>query len=61
VAYYRCYFLDNAKRIKAVEELECEQDGDALIKANAILIDMKNYPFAELWNGSRVVGELRKP
>jgi hypothetical protein len=61
MAYYRCYLLDGAKRIRAVENLECEQDTDALDKAGAILVELKAYPFAELWNGSRVVGELRKP
>ena len=60
-SFYRCYLLNEAKKIKAVETFECDQDADALIKAGVILESQISYPFAEVWSGIRVVGELRRP
>ena len=53
---YRCYFTDENDRIKAVEQLECEDDAAALMKAEQVLT-ASAYNTAELWQGSRLVGK----
>ncbi len=54
--HYRCYFTDENDRIKAVEQLECEDDAAALMKAEQVLT-LSAYRTAELWQGSRLVGK----
>lgn len=53
---YRCYFTDENDRIKAVEQLECEDDAAAFLKAEQVLA-ASAHKTAELWQGSRLVGK----
>lgn len=54
--YYRCYFTDDSDRIKSVEEIDCEDDASAVLKAERLLAE-STHKSAELWNGKRLVGK----
>jgi hypothetical protein len=53
---YRCYFTDADDRIKSFEQIECEGDADAALKAQALLAASR-FTSAEVWQGSRLVGK----
>lgn len=52
---YRCYFIDHNDRIQSYEQIECEDDSQAALKAQALLA-VSHFPAAELWSGKRIVG-----
>lgn len=53
---YRCYFTDEGDRIQAVEQIECDDDAGAALKAEHLLAQSK-FRSAELWQGTRLVGK----
>jgi hypothetical protein len=53
---YRCYFTDVDDRIKSFEQIECEGDADAALKAQALLAASR-FTSAEVWQRSRLVGK----
>jgi hypothetical protein len=53
---YRCYFIDYNDRIQSYEQIECENDVQAALKAQALLA-ASHFPSAELWSGKRIVGK----
>jgi two-component sensor histidine kinase len=54
--HYRCYFTDDDDRIRAVEQIACEGDADAVLKVEH-LPAASIYRTAELWQGARLVGK----
>lgn len=53
---YRCYFTDVDDRIQSYEQIECEHDAQAVLKAQKLLA-ASPFTSAELWQGSRIVGK----
>lgn len=53
---YRCYFTDEADRIRSYEQIECVDDGAAALKVDELLATSR-YGSAELWEGARLVGK----
>jgi hypothetical protein len=53
---YRCYFTDTDDRIKSFEQIECNDDAEAALKAQALLAGSR-FTSSELWQGSRLVGK----
>jgi hypothetical protein len=53
---YRCYFIDDHDRIQSYEQIECEDDVQAALKAQALLA-ASHFTSAELWSGKRIVGK----
>ena len=53
---YRCYFTDVDDRIQSYEQIECEDDAQAVLKAQKLLA-ASPFTSAELWQGSRIVGK----
>jgi hypothetical protein len=53
---YRCYFTDTDDRIKSFEQIECNDDADAALKAQTLLA-VSRFTSAEVWQGSRLVGK----
>ncbi len=53
---YRCYFIDCNDRIQSYEQIECEDDVQAALRAQALLA-ASHFPSAELWSGKRIVGK----
>jgi hypothetical protein len=54
---YRCYFTDNHDRIQSYEQIECEGDAQAALKAQALLAASSRFASAELWQGRRLIGK----
>lgn len=52
---YRCYFTDENDRIKGVEQIECKDDAEAVLKTEHLLAS-SIHQTAELWQGARLVG-----
>jgi len=59
-SHYRCYFTDDDDRIRAVEQIACEGDADAVLKVEH-LPAASIYRTAELWQGARLVGKWERP
>ena len=53
---YRCYLTDGDDRIRSHEQIECEDDAQAALKAQALLA-ASHFASAELWQGQRLVGK----
>jgi hypothetical protein len=53
---YRCYFTDGNDRIQTYEQIECEDDAKAALKAQGLLAGSR-FTSAEVWLGSRLVGK----
>ena len=53
---YRCYFTDTDDRIKSFEQIDCGDDADAALKAQALLA-VSRFTSAEVWQASRLVGK----
>ena len=53
---YRCYFTDTNDRIQSYEQIDCEDDVQAALKAQALLA-ASHFTSAELWSGKRIVGK----
>jgi hypothetical protein len=52
---YRCYFLDKAGAIAAVELIECGGDGDAQQAALKMLREQSQHHAVEVWDQTRQV------
>jgi hypothetical protein len=53
---YRCYFTDVNDRIQSYEQIECQDDAQAVLKAQKLLA-ASPFTSAELWQGTRIVGK----
>lgn len=53
---YRCYFTDGDDRIQSFEQIECQHDAEAALKAQGLLA-ASPFTSAELWQGRRLVGK----
>lgn len=53
---YRCYFTEADDRIRSYEQIECENDAQAALKAQELLAASR-FTSAELWQGRRLVGK----
>jgi hypothetical protein len=53
---YRCYFTGVDDRIQSYEPIECADDAEAALKAQALLT-ASQFASAELWQGKRIVGK----
>jgi hypothetical protein len=56
---YRCYFTDADDRIQSYQQISCENDAQAALKAR-MLLDSSQFAAAELWQGRRIVGKWGK-
>ena len=56
---YRCYFTDGEDRINSYEQIECEDDAQAALRAQHLLAK-SHFTTAELWSGKRLVGKWGK-
>jgi hypothetical protein len=56
---YRCYFIDTNDHIQSFEQVECETDAEAALRAEALLA-ASPLTTAELWCGTRLVGRWSK-
>ncbi len=52
---YRCYFLNQAGRIEAVEIVDAQADEEALIQAVELLKTQRHYRGIEVWDCARRV------
>ena len=50
---YRCFFLNEADHIKAVEIIESEAIGEAIEKLRAMLLKNPQHQKIEIWAGGR--------
>ncbi len=53
---YRCYFTEVDDRIRSYEQIECENDAAAALKAQGLLA-ASQFTSAEVWQGRRLVGK----
>lgn len=53
---YRCYFTEVNDRIRSYEQIECEDDAEAALKAQQLLATSR-FTSAEVWQGKRLVGK----
>jgi hypothetical protein len=53
---YRCYFTDIDDRIQSYEQIECENDAEAALRAQELLAASR-FTSAEIWQGRRIVGK----
>ena len=54
MAYYRCYFIDDASHVYDFAEFECDTDGEALSRASGLRAATVTEGF-ELWQQNRLV------
>jgi len=59
VAGYRCYFM-SGEHIQAVQNFECADDAEVILKAGALLKSKPEHPGIEIWEGKRLVAHLTK-
>jgi len=52
---YRCFVLDRAGHIAERLSIECDNDGDAIVRAGAILERRDGMTAIEVWDGARLV------
>jgi hypothetical protein len=55
---YRCYVRDKEDRAGPSTVIEAEDDADALNKAAASIQVSLEFPLIEVWEGSRLVGQI---
>jgi hypothetical protein len=61
VPTYRCYFLNKADAIVAVEEIECAGEEDARQAALRLLRERPGYA-VEVWDRARkILRQMREP
>jgi hypothetical protein len=53
---YRCYFTEGDDRIRSYEQMACENDAEAALKAQELLA-ASQFTSAEVWQGRRLVGK----
>jgi hypothetical protein len=53
---YRCYFTEVNDRIRSYQQIECENDAEAALKAQELLA-ASQFASAEVWQGKRIVGK----
>jgi hypothetical protein len=51
---YRCYFTEVNDRIRSYEQIECENDAEAALKAQELLA-ASQFASVEVWQGRRLV------
>lgn len=56
---YRCYFTDADDRIRSVEVVACDDDAEAMLRAEQLLASSEHRT-AELWQGPRLVAKWGK-
>ena len=57
---YRCYYLDKAEAIVAVEQIECDSDDEARQAAVKLLRERPSYAI-EVWDRARkIVRQIRE-
>jgi hypothetical protein len=59
--HYRCYFLNDAQKIAAAENVNCTTDEEAKREAADLLAANNQYRGIEIWNGTRRVHFLLAP
>jgi hypothetical protein len=60
VASYRCYFLDFRGRVASSQAIQCEDDSEAQIRADELLVD-SIHAGIEVWDLDRRVYRADKP
>jgi hypothetical protein len=58
VPQYRCYVRDRDDKAGPPFVVEAEDDADALNKAAANVHVSLDFPLIEVWQGSRLVGQI---
>ena len=52
----------SGETIQAIQNFECADDAEVILKANAFLDSKPEHPAVEIWEGKRLVARLaRKP
>jgi hypothetical protein len=59
VSGYRCYFM-SGEHIQAVQNFECADDAEVILKSSALLNAKPEHPAVEIWEGKRLVARLTK-
>jgi len=54
--HYRCYFTDADDKIRAVDQILSENDADAALQVDRLLLTSQ-HESAELWQSNRLVGK----
>lgn len=57
---YRCFFLDSAKHYRDVEVLRGADDGDAIAKAQQLMVERDFFSSFEVWEGARLLASGRR-
>jgi hypothetical protein len=55
---YRCFILDKHGHISERLSIECENDGEAIVQAGAVLERRPGMIAIEVWDGARLVQKL---
>ena len=58
---YRFYFLDSNDHITAAEVVECADDSDAKLKADALLKERPGFTSVEVWKTKDMVHRVSQP
>ena len=53
---YRCYFVNKLDEILGAQTLDCSEDAEALLQADALA--QAQSLIVEIWNGARLVGRV---
>ena len=59
VTGYRCYLM-SGETIQAVQNLECADDAEVMLKARALLDSKPQHGAIEIWQGQRLVARLAR-
>jgi hypothetical protein len=59
VSGYRGYFM-SGEHIQAVQNFECADDAEVILKAGTLLNSKPQHPAIEIWEGKRLVAHLTK-
>lgn len=57
---YRCFVLDRESHISERLSIECDNDDNALVIADAVLDRRPEMSAIEVWDGARLVQKLRQ-
>jgi hypothetical protein len=58
---YRCFFLNEADRIKAAEIIEADAVSEAIDKALVMLRERPQHRTVEIWEGGRRLYRAEEP
>ena len=59
MSIYRCYYMNSAGRVAAVNVIHCDTDGEARARADALLA-ASDHAALELWDAIQVIYRARK-